>query len=61
MAAIMSSKNGKSLGDTLYIGEVSLTGVIKNAFLMEKRIIEAVKLGFNHIVIPAQYTGVLPE
>lgn len=31
--AIMSSKNNFALGRTLYMGEVSLTGVIKNVFL----------------------------
>lgn len=60
MAAMMSSKSGKSLGDTIYLWEVSLTGVVKNVYFLEKRILEAVKLGFTHIVIPAQYTGNLP-
>jgi DNA repair protein RadA/Sms len=61
MAAIMSSKSGKSLGDTIYLGEVSLTGVVKNVYFLEKRISEAVKLGFTRLVIPAQYSGNLPE
>ena len=61
MAAMMSSKSGKSLWDTIYLGEVSLTGVVKNVYFLEKRILEAVKLGFTHIVIPAQYTGNLPK
>ncbi len=61
MAAIMSSKSGKSLGDTIYLGEVSLTWVVKNVYFLEKRIMEAVKLGFTHIVIPAQYSGNLPS
>lgn len=60
MAAMMSSKSDRSLGDTIYLGEVSLTGVVKNVYFLEKRIMEAVKLGFTHIVIPAQYTGNLP-
>jgi DNA repair protein RadA/Sms len=61
MAAMMSSKSWKSLGDTIYLGEVSLTGVVKNVYFLEKRIMEAVKLGFTHIVIPAQYIGNLPS
>lgn len=61
MAAMMSSKSGKSLGDTIYLGEVSLTGVVKNVYFLEKRIMEAVKLWFRHVVIPAQYTGNLPS
>jgi DNA repair protein RadA/Sms len=60
MAAMMSSKSGKSLGDTIYLGEVSLTGTIKNVSLLERRILEAIKLGFQRIVIPAQYQWVLP-
>lgn len=61
IAAIMSSKAGKSLGRTIYLGEVSLTGVVKNVFLLEKRIAEAAKLGFIDIVIPEQYTGKIPK
>jgi DNA repair protein RadA/Sms len=44
MAAVMSAKTGTSLGEAIYLGEVSLTGIVKNAFLLEKRILEAVKL-----------------
>lgn len=51
IAALMSSKKNTSLGRALYIGEVSLTGVIKNVFLMEKRLYEAKKLGFERIYI----------
>lgn len=60
VASLMSSKKGKSLGRTLYLWEVSLTGVIKNTYFLERRIIEAVKLGFDRIVIPEQYTGNTP-
>jgi DNA repair protein RadA/Sms len=58
---MMSSKSGKSLGRTIYLGEVSLTGVVKNTYFLERRIIEAVKLGFTRIVIPAQYSGLMPK
>jgi predicted ATP-dependent serine protease len=58
---LVSSKKGKSLGRTIYLGEVSLTGIVKNTYFLERRIIEAVKLGFDHLVIPKQYSGVLPK
>lgn len=59
--AIVSSKNSTPLGKTIFIGEVSLTGVIKNVFLAEKRIFEAAKLGFENIVIPEKYDGKIPK
>jgi DNA repair protein RadA/Sms len=61
VASLVSSKKGKSLGRTIYLGEVSLTGIVKNTYFLERRIIEAVKLGFDHLVIPKQYSGVLPK
>jgi len=60
VAAMMSYRSGSSLGKTIYLGEVSLTGVVKSVSFLEKRIIEAVKLGFDHLVIPKQYTGNIP-
>ena len=59
--AILSSKNNISLGRTIFLGEVSLTGVIKNVFLCEKRLLEAAKLGFTNVVIPENYDGKVPE
>ncbi|MCK9271982.1 DNA repair protein RadA [Candidatus Gracilibacteria bacterium] len=53
IAAIISSKKGKALGKTIFIGEISLTGIIKNVFNIQKRVEEASKLGFEKIVIPA--------
>ncbi|MDD2486888.1 MAG: DNA repair protein RadA [Candidatus Gracilibacteria bacterium] len=53
IAAIISSKKGKPLEKTVFIGEISLTGIIKNVFNIQKRVEEAVKLGFENIVIPA--------
>ena len=61
VAAMMSSKLGKSLGNTIYLGEVSLTGVVKSVYFLERRIMEAAKLGFTRIVIPSQYTGNIPK
>jgi len=56
-AAIISSKLEIALPrDTVFIGEISLTGRIKNCFWIEKRIKQAVKLNFSHIVLPEQKT-----
>lgn len=61
IAALVSSKNNSSLGKTIFLGEVSLTGVVKNVFLLEKRLKEAEKLGFTRAYIPASYDGVIPK
>lgn len=53
IAAIISSKNNKSLGKTIFIWEVSLTGVVKNVFNLQKRVDEALKLWFEKVVIPS--------
>ena len=52
IAAIVSSKLGKSLGNTLFFGEVSLTGLVKSVAQIRRRVDEAVKLGFTTIVVP---------
>lgn len=52
-ASIISSKSWKSIPrDTIFIWEISLTGRIKNCFQLEKRVKEAIKLGFTNIIIP---------
>lgn len=52
--SIASSKLGKTLTkDTIFIGEISLTGQISSVVMMEKRIKEALKLGFTKIYVPA--------
>ena len=61
IASLISSKKGKSLGRTIFLGEVSLTGIVKNTYFLERRIIEAVKLGFEKVVIPKQYNGLTPS
>ena len=60
IAAIMSSKKEKPLWKTIYLGEVSLTGVVKNVMLLDRRLSEAAKLWFTHAVIPANYDGKIP-
>ncbi|MDD5197963.1 MAG: DNA repair protein RadA [Candidatus Gracilibacteria bacterium] len=52
VAAIISSKKNKPLGRRIFLGEISLTGVVKNIFGLQKRVDEAVKLGFTEIVLP---------
>jgi len=52
-ASILSSKNKSPLGkQTLFLGEISLTGNIKKVLHLEKRIKEAEKMGFEKIFIP---------
>ncbi len=53
IAAIISSKSGKKLArDTIFIGEVSLTGKIKSVQNLEKRLKEAEKIGIKKAIIP---------
>ena len=61
IAAISSSKREKPLWKTIYLGEVSLTGVVKNVMFLDRRLMEAAKLGFTHAVIPASYEGKIPK
>ncbi len=52
-ASIVSSKTSKTLSrKTIYIGEISLTGKVKNVMFLEKRIKEAEKMWFELIYIP---------
>lgn len=52
VAAIISSKKNKPLGKRIFLGEISLTGIVKNIFGLQKRVDEAIKLGFTEIVLP---------
>jgi len=52
LASILSSRKNKSLNKTIFIWEISLTGLIKNVSQLSKRVSEAVKLWFTDIVIP---------
>ena len=52
-AAIISSKRNIPLGNKLFLGEISLTGLVKHVFSLEKRVDEAIKLGFTEIYYPA--------
>lgn len=53
VAALLSSDQKKPLDHALFLGEISLTGVIKPVAQLEKRLEEAKKLGFKTIHIPA--------
>jgi DNA repair protein RadA/Sms len=53
-AALVSSLTGKPAPeDTVYFGEVSLTGAVRAVGHMDQRLKEAAKLGFAHAVVPA--------
>ncbi len=52
-SAIYSSKNQMTIkNDTAFIGELSLTGKVRNVIKLEKRIKEALKFGINNLFIP---------
>jgi DNA repair protein RadA/Sms len=55
IAAILSSRMDVPLRGTIWLGEVSLTGIVKPVNMLERRISEAAKLGFVRIVVPAGY------
>lgn len=54
-AAILSSaKEAKKPERTMFIGELSLTGQIRGSFMIEQKLREAERLGYDAIVIPKQ-------
>ncbi|MCT4617573.1 MAG: DNA repair protein RadA [Candidatus Gracilibacteria bacterium] len=53
IASLISSKTNFAMPrNAIFIGEISLTGKIKNVFNIEERISQAEKLGFENIYIP---------
>ncbi len=55
-ASIISSYTNKVIGqDTVYIGEVGLSGEVRNTVNMEKRIDEIEKLGISKAVVSSLY------
>jgi DNA repair protein RadA/Sms len=53
-AALLSSMSTHPApGDTVYFGEVSLTGAVRSVSHMDQRLKEAAKLGFARAVVPA--------
>lgn len=52
-ASILSSlKNKPSTERTAFVGELSLTGQVRGSFMIENKIREAERLGFERIVVP---------
>lgn len=54
-AALVSSKTGKTMGAdkrVAFIGELGLTGYVRGGYMIENKIAEAERLGFDQIVIP---------
>lgn len=64
-ASIISSKSNTALSKkSIFIGEISLTGKIKNILFLEKRVKQAIKLWFENIYIPKnsdKLTKLLPQ
>jgi DNA repair protein RadA/Sms len=53
-AALLSSFTGHAVpDDTVYFGEVSLTGAVRAVGHTDQRLKEAAKLGFSRAVVPA--------
>lgn len=61
IAAIISSKKESPLWKTIYLWEVSLTGSLKPVYMLDRRLAEAAKLWFTHVIIPASYEGKIPK
>lgn len=52
-AALLSSLNNKKVSKkTVFVGELSLTGTVRGTYMMESKVREAERLGFERIVIP---------
>jgi DNA repair protein RadA/Sms len=56
-AAVLSSRRSISLENTVFIGELSLTGSVKSVIGQQKRIDEARRLGFTRIIVGANTSG----
>lgn len=52
-SVLSSSLNKKIKTGTIFIGELSLTGQVRGNFLIENKIKEAERLGFNTVIIPS--------
>lgn len=60
LAAIVSSIQNKIIpADMVIMGEVGLTGEVRGITLIETRVKEALKLGFNKIIVPYNNMSVL--
>ncbi len=61
LATASSFKNIPIPNDSIAIGEVGLTGEVRNVNMIEKRIKEAEKLGFKTCIIPESNKKLLKE
>ena len=61
LATASSFKNMSIPQDTIAIGEVGLTGEVRNVNMIEKRIKEAEKMGFKTCIIPESNKKLLKE
>ena len=61
VAVASSFKNLSIPKDTVFIGEVGLTGEVRTVNLMDKRLKEAEKLGFKTCIIPESNKKLLKE
>ena len=61
LAAASSFKNVPIPKDVIAIGEVGLTGEVRNVNMIEKRVKEAEKLGFKTCIIPESNKKLLKE
>jgi DNA repair protein RadA/Sms len=53
-ASILSTMSGKAVSKKMvFAGELSLTGTVRGTYMIESKIREAARLGFEEIVIPA--------
>jgi DNA repair protein RadA/Sms len=62
MAAIASSSlRQPPKGNTMWLGEVSLTGQIRGRSMIAERVAEAVRLGFNRVVCSEDAATLIPD
>ena len=61
-SAVLSSLRGKTDGKRrAYIGELALTGRIQGIHMVDRRAREALRLGFDEVVVPAVAARSLPD
>ena len=61
ISLVSSLKKEKILQSTIAIGEMSLSGEIRTVFQIERRVSEAIKLGFKNIIIPQGSLKIKPK
>ena len=61
LAVVSSMKNISISNEVVAIGEVGLTGELRNVNMIEKRIKEAEKLGYKKCIIPESNKKLLKQ